>query len=348
MNQNVANDYNRHPFLKFMVSPKMRVWRHVSLFAIIFLLDGMNADQPREAGDIRLITFGVFMLLIYVNIYVFVPRFLFRQRYVFYALATLGTSAFLNVFLVWKDGISPPLNGQPLQYSLAAYLGITFFILIFFACSAAIKLFQRSVIDYYRINQLEKYTLNAELEQLKSQINPHFLFNTLNNVNVLTKKDPEKASDILHKLSDLLRYQLYDSAHSRVALSGDIEFLNNLLELEKIRRDHFTFIIEQEGVIPYLHIPPFLFVPFVENAVKHNADAIGEPYVHIRFYVRGNRLFFECRNSKPLQPPVPKKAGGLGLNNIRRRLDLLYPDTHTLTIDNQADTYTVQLSIPIT
>lgn len=352
MNTGIStDDYTQRPFLNFMISPKHRIWRHLSLFALIILLDSLN-DKPKDENvAIGLLALGFIMALLYVNMYLLVPQFLFKQRYIYYVISTLILTLLLHLFFVWKDANWGPANGnEPLKFTAEGYFGVLFVVLILFACSGAIKLFQRTVMDYYRINQLEKSTLHAELERLKSQINPHFLFNTLNNVNVLTKKDPEKASDILHKLSDLLRYQLYDSAHNSIHLTGDIDFLNNLLELEKIRRDDFEFSIRREGEIRHIQLPPFLFIPFVENAVKHNADANAHSYVDISFRAETERLYFECRNSKPARPIVPssrQKTGGLGLRNIRRRLQLLYPDTHTLRIQDQPNTYSVYLSIPI-
>lgn len=149
--------------------------------------------------------------------------------------------------------------------------------------STAVRLFQRWVFDSCRINEMEKRRLQSELDQLKNQINPHFLFNMLNNASVLTHKDPEKASQVLMKLSDLLRYQLYDSMRDKVLLTSDIHFLTNLLELEKIRRDRFEYMVSREGNISSIMIPPFLFVIFVENAVKHNLDAYNASFVQLFF-----------------------------------------------------------------
>lgn len=121
-----------------------------------------------------------------------------------------------------------------------------------------------------RIDELESTTLQSELTFLKNQINPHFLFNMLNNANVLIKRNPEEASKVLFKLEDLLRYQINDSSRERVSLASDIRFLNDYLNLEKIRRDNFQFTLRQEGEVDSIWIQPLLFIPFVENAVKHS------------------------------------------------------------------------------
>jgi LytS/YehU family sensor histidine kinase len=182
---------------------------------------------------------------------------------------------------------------------------------------------------------------------LKKQINPHFLFNTLNNANVLTQKDPEKASQVLMKLSDLLRYQLYDSARNKVFLTSDIHFLEDFLNLEKIRRDNFDFSITLNGELQGVEVAPLLFITFVENAVKHNIDAENSSYVYLFFSVIDDELNFHCINSKPHIRVAKSKNGGLGLTNVMRRLELLYPGRHELKVTDTLETFNVHLTIKI-
>lgn len=193
--------------------------------------------------------------------------------------------------------------------------------------------------------QLQQANMRSEMEQLKSQLNPHFLFNTLNNVNVLTQTDPVKASQVLLGLSDLLRYQLYESAKENILLSKDIEFIRNLLALEKIRKNDFTFEVKTEGNTDNIKLPPFLFMPFVENAVKHGASSVGHCYISVLFQIKGSQLHFSCENSKPVVKS--NFPGGLGLKNIVRRLELLYPGKHQLNISDTKEKYIVQLILPI-
>ena len=148
----------------------------------------------------------------------------------------------------------------------------------------------------------------------------------LNNANVLIKRNPEEASKVLFKLEDLLRYQINDSSRERVSLASDIRFLNDYLNLEKIRRDNFQFTLRQEGEVDSIWIQPLLFIPFVENAVKHSFDSEHSSYVHVFFKVDAHRLDFRCENSKPAVAVQQGKVGGIGLANIQRRLGLLYPE----------------------
>jgi len=219
--------------------------------------------------------------------------------------------------------------------------------LVLVGASAGIKLFQQWIKDAQHINELESRTIHTELEQLKKQINPHFLFNMLNNAIVLTRQDPEKAAQLLMKLSDLLRYQLYDSKLNKVLITSDIQFLTDLLNLEKTRRDNFEFKVDQKGELNGIQIPPLLFTVFVENAIKHNADADNTSYVDLHFEVHNNQLLFTCINSKPEKMAVQKNEGGLGLANVTRRLELLFPHKHVLSIKNETHIFHVNLVIDL-
>jgi LytS/YehU family sensor histidine kinase len=154
------------------------------------------------------------------------------------------------------------------------------------------------------------------------------------------------ASHILIKLNDLLRYQINGSAGDEVRLEDDIAFLNDFPELEKTRRDRFDCTLTATGDTASVHVPPLLFIPFVENAVKHSSDSESGSYVHVEFRVGDGQLSFACRNSKPASP-AKKNEGGLGLNNIKRRLDLLFGDNHSLELQEERICYTVKLQIKI-
>jgi len=220
---------------------------------------------------------------------------------------------------------------------------ISFGLLIF--GTSALLLFKYWIGYSQRIDELASSTLQSELKFLKKQINPHFLFNMLNNANVLIKKNPEEASRVLFKLEDMLRYQINDSAKEQVLLSSEIHFLNDFLNLEKVRRDKFEYVISKEGDISEVWLPPLLFIPFVENAVKHNVDSENSSYVYLGFKVWDKQLEFQCINSKPKIALQKNEVGGLGLKNIKRRLELLFPERYTLEIEESEISYTVYLHL---
>ncbi|MFT3796144.1 sensor histidine kinase [Flavobacterium sp.] len=333
--------------LQLFIAKKYRWLRHFTVYAVSILVlyySDPEYHEPVESYS-RMVIFFEVMFLSYANMYIFVPKLLFRKRYVAYAISVLFGIVFWSATQQLATRFFEP-DLLPHVEENVGILSFTFVILVLTLASAAIKLFQRWVYDAQRIYDLEQAKAYAELEQLKNQINPHFLFNMLNNANVLTKKDPEKASQVLVRLSDLLRYQLYDSAREKVLLTSDIRFLEDFLNLEKIRRDSFDFVISKEGELNGVQIPALLFISFVENAVKHNNDSAKSSYVNLFFDVRNGELFFRCVNSKPIRKTV-SNSGGLGLANIKRRLELLYPATHSLEIVENAETYSVTLTIKL-
>lgn len=327
---------NRNWVFQFLVSSKYRIYRHLLLISVITCV--LYNSTPEIAEPTLILIF--FLVLFYINMYLLVPKFLFKNKNIQYCLSVLGIIAISAIGGYLFNSTSDE-EGLGLNIPLFSFL-----IVVLIAASSSVKLFQKWMADKQLIDELEKSKTYAELEQLKNQINPHFLFNMLNNANVLTKKDPEKASQVLMKLSDLLRYQLYDSARDKVLLTSDIHFLEDFLNLEKVRRDSFDFLISKEGNLSGVQIPPLLFISFVENAVKHNNDATKSSYVNLFFDVRNDELFFKCINSKPVLKSV-NNTGGLGLTNIRRRLVLLFPASHNLTIEDNQETYCVNLVIKL-
>lgn len=348
MSENLHKEsINTDGMLRFVISAKYRLLRHLALilFSVLVLFYSQpEYSEPFESYN-RILIFLLVMLLSYSNMYFFVPRFLFKNRYLVYVLFVLAFILFWTfIHSVTSDLFEPYL--LPHQENSIGVLQFSFIVIVIISASSAIKLFQQWMGDKQLIDDLEKSKISTELEQLKNQINPHFLFNMLNNANVLTQKDPEKASQVLLRLSDLLRYQLYDSTREKVLLTSDIHFLEDFLNLEKIRRDNFSFLISKEGGLSGVQIPPLLFISFVENAVKHNNDSAKSSYVNLFFDAKDDELIFRCVNSKPLQKAV-SQSGGLGLSNIKRRLELLFPQNHSLKITDNEETFTVYLSIKL-
>ncbi|MWB95235.1 histidine kinase [Flavobacterium sp. GA093] len=333
--------------VEFFISDKYRFYRHLLLitFSIIVLYySPPDYIEPFETYN-RIVFFIQIILLVYSNMYFFVPKFLLRKKYLNYGLSVLSG---MILAYVMHECASCYLKSYLLPYEddNINFFTYSFMIMVLIIASAAIKLFQQWISDSQLIHDLELAKAGAELEQLKNQINPHFLFNMLNNANVLIEDDPKKASQVLVKLSDLLRYQLYDSSRDKVLLTSEIHFLEDFLNLEKVRRDNFNFLISKEGELSGIQVPPLLFISFVENAVKHNNDSAKSSYVNLFFDVRRTELFFKCINSKPAVKAI-NKSGGLGMANIQRRLELLFPSTHDLKIEDNAETYCVTLTLKL-
>lgn len=294
-------------------------------------------------------------ILCYANIYLLVPKYLYERRFGRYILGCFAFAviAFIMLCIISQSLSGSSYDGAPIWLIVLNSISSIITMAVIIASSTSLVLFIDWQEERKRISQLEEESVKAELSILKEQINPHFLFNTLNNVNVLLKKDAEEASRILFKLEELLRYQLKDNRDESVSLQSDIDFLDNYLRLEKIRRDHFDYRITLDGDIKQMTLPPLLFITFVENAVKHNVYGEGKAYVDITFHAHGDTLLFICNNSKADKTVTDKNeatcasCSGLGLKNIQRRLVLLYPDKHQLTIDDQGKIFSVKLKITL-
>lgn len=342
----------------FLLGARYRVCRHLMMQLVVLSITvNVFWYQPLESLPFMyrflgwLVYFFTINLVVYTNICLLVPRFLLKNRFGLYllgALATVILSGGMTVVLfgvLFGSWMSDPAPDQ-FTAILNAFSGLLTFGFVT-AGTAAILLFRYWIRYNRRIDELEATTLQSELKFLRNQINPHFLFNMLNNANVLIKRSPEEASKVLFKLEDLLRYQINDSSRERVSLRSDIRFLQDYLNLEKIRRDKFDFVLQEEGDIDSVWIQPLLFIPFVENAVKHNFDSENGSYVHLHFTVHDRLLNFCCENSKPAVAAGDNPVGGIGLVNIRRRLELLYPGRYLLEQMESETKYTVNLHLTL-
>jgi two-component system, LytTR family, sensor kinase len=214
----------------------------------------------------------------------------------------------------------------------------------------------RVIMDWWRYQQekqeLMTRTMQSELRFLKSQINPHFLFNTLNNLYALTLKKSDQAPEIVLKLSEIMRYMLYECNEKQVYLSKEILYMNNYLDLERLRQPKdadITFV--SKGRVSEQMVAPLLFVPFVENSFKHglNHQINGGGFVHISLHVSDNDLEFIIENSKTEHLPQMShpRSGGIGLVNVKQRLQMLYPDAYSLSVKDEPGLYTVTLNLSL-
>ncbi len=294
----------------------------------------------------------------YFNLFFLKPRLLDQRRFPSYGLS-LG--ALILLFPIFVQQLVVLLvDGTDCEECLVPSLGATseFLSYYIFTCleimfilgtTTAIQFFQDLAVARGKIQSLETKKLQTELDLLKAQINPHFLFNSLNNIHVLTRTNPSQASETVLQLSDLLSYQLYECAKDQVLLEKEIEYLRNFLDLHRIRRENANITFTFSGAAHGIFVPPLLFIPFVENAVKHGNSVLEDGYIRVDmevFECNGRHLRFMIENSKgtPL-PPSPKS--GLGLENVKRRLELLFPGQHKLTIKDEDRTFRVELKIDL-
>ena len=222
-------------------------------------------------------------------------------------------------------------------------------LLLLLGVNVGVKYFFRTLNIKKRMLELEHENLNQQLAYLKYQINPHFFMNTLNNIHALVDIDPERAKTSIVELSKLMRYVLYEGNNKLTPLSREVQFLRNYVQLMSMRyTGNVSISLDVPEVLPDSMLPPLLLVIFVENAFKHGISYRTKSFVEISLQPHGDRLLFSCRNSRPEIKHDENMKGGVGLSNVRRRLDLLFPGNYTLDIKEQEDTYTVHLDIPLT
>jgi len=194
------------------------------------------------------------------------------------------------------------------------------------------------------IQNLKAEKSQAELSLLRTQINPHFYFNTLNNLYALTIKNSKQAPEVILKLSDMMRYTIYEGEKELVKLNDEIEYLNNYIELHKIRYKKSVNIVFTQDIDTSLQVAPLLFIILLENAFKHGVESLAEnAYIHMNLKENKEHIYFEIENN--FDPKEVSKSNGIGLKNLKRRLSLLYPKKHNLVIDKTANTYKTTLKI---
>ncbi|HAS46793.1 MAG TPA: sensor histidine kinase [Microscillaceae bacterium] len=322
-------------------------------------------DQPQS-----FIMFWCFVMLhtlaVNFNIYFLLPKYLEKGKLTQYIVYVSGWIVFTSLTLLTCFFVT----AQILNMSMSEFCGITevslsslfhFYVVRVFPATAgammlgmSLKLAKNWSQAKKRQQKLEKEKLETELKFLKYQFNPHFLFNTINSIFFLIHKDPTMASAALAKFSELLRYQLYECNETQIPLSNEIAYLENFMALEKLRKnDNFkvSFEVDQQNK-GHLGIASFILMTFVENAFKHVSKHKKMPnWVDIKLYFDGDqRLNFEVINSKSQVDVAVKEAvkyGGIGLKNVRRRLDLIYPDQHDLIIEDLGTTFRVKLQLDL-
>ena len=256
----------------------------------------------------------------------------------------------MNAEMMASKQQPPPMRGGgPLVMFGPGEMVLFFGGLLLMGMNLGVKLYFRSQEDADILSQIEKHALERQLQYLKYQVNPHFLMNTLNNIHALVDIDPERAKTSIVELSKLMRYVLYEGNNKLTSLSREVQFLNNYVRLMSMRySDNVRISLDVPEILPDSMLPPLLLVIFVENAFKHGISYRTKSFVEISLKPHGDRLLFSCRNSRPEIKHDENMKGGVGLSNVRRRLDLLFPGNYTLDIKEQEDTYTVCLDIPLT
>ncbi len=292
---------------------------------------------------------GVLIFIVYFNFYYLIPRLFPSKKFLYWAMLFASMALFsvvhgqYRVWLFTQYHIGTYENAGRLSYLLFAnFLNAGRFVLISVLLKFTVDWFDQQK----ELTQAKVDRLQAELKYLKNQINPHFLFNTLNNLYSLSLKKSDKTPDLILRLSEMMAYMLYESNEEKVRLVKDIEHLDNFIELERIRSSEAKFSFEKLGEIKDQMVAPFLLLPLVENVFKHgyNGGDAGS-IARARLTIEKNELTFEVVNSKGLEKNG--REGGTGLENLRKRLNHIYAGKHSLKILDEATSFSASLKIQL-
>lgn len=235
---------------------------------------------------------------------------------------------------------------QPLPIMGPGELMAAICVVLLMGMNLGVKYYFKEEQDAEERQELDKKNLEQRLQYLRYQVNPHFFMNTLNNIHALVDIDPEKAKTTIVELSKMMRYILYEGSNRLIPVQREMQFLNNYVLLMRLRYpDKVAITFDAPSAVPDLLLPPLLLIIFVENAFKHGISYCNDSFINISFRIEDGRLVFKCRNSKNMNMNCEK--GGLGLVNVRKRLDLLFAQNYRLDITDGADVYEVTLSLPL-
>ncbi|MDR3712010.1 MAG: sensor histidine kinase [Puia sp.] len=344
---------------------------HLAAWTCFISLPFVFYPRPRDVSFFTEKYFSLFfiinnLLLIgfyYLNTVVLIPRLLEQKKLFAYIgiilclLIIYGCVPRIYHYLsAGQDGRffshrTPPAPGQaphPHEFRppLLSAGSISIFLLVF-VFSTGVKVINHWLRSEQRNKEIANEKLNAELSFLKAQINPHFLFNTLNNIYSLATNHSDQTAAAIMKLSNIMRYVLTEAKNDQVPLEKEIQFISHYIELQKMRlTDKSSVSFTIQGDTANRTIAPLLFLPFVENAFKYGVSTREASPIHILLEITGNLIYFKVVNGKHINTTLKMVDNtGIGINNTRRRLDLLYPGKHTLTIADEASTFTVHLNI---
>lgn len=300
----------------------------------------------------ELVDVSFYIVIVYVNILYLIPQFLQKKKFFLYLLSFIGLIILISPIKTLSYVLL--YQNDPYLQSVVVESQTTIFLICLFVGmgSTIFKVTTDWLVHQNEKRELLSQNLQSELKFLKSQINPHFFFNTLNNLYALTLKKSDLAPEIVLRLSEMMRYMLYESNGKRVSLKKEINYIKNYLELEKLRQGNkFNIDFKMTGDLDGQEIAPLIFSPFLENSFKHGLDhQIKSGYVNIDLHLDKEAINLEIENSKPPSIPVKrkrKKSGGIGLENVKRRLQLLYPKKHELNIEDKPNSFRVLLNIQL-
>ena len=319
----------------------------LSIIFLVTLAGNLWAIKGALVSTAMLLGILAWSLALFYSGYSFiVPKFFSKNRFGTGILTAIGICLVFPLLPQIEKVFSAILGNGWMDYSMSGYIQGIFLALFILASGMLLRAFVNWIDGQQKKKELENEKLKSKLMVLINQNNPHFIFNVLNNIDSLITSKPAKASETINKLSGLLRYVYSNSEKDLVTLVSDIEYIENYIELQKLRLDNDVKIqLEKDNISNSIQVVPMLFLPFIENAFKHGLVDNKNP-LNIKFSTRNNELLFECINNTDSNVNN-KSDSGFGLSNIIKRLDLMYLSKYNLNIENKECVYSVSLTLHI-
>lgn len=334
---------------------RLTIATHVIVWLLLLVVPYVTTDQVfnsmDEASDIKylihcLILSAVLISMFYFNYFFLIPRFLLTKKYWLYFIflfASIATVFYLTVALFIFSDFNPEILAKtnPVIEKIIPVIIIN-----------TVSLWLLSIVSsvlmaaYNRLKQTEEEKLSAQIASLKSQINPHFLFNTLNNIYATAIDTSPKAADMVDRLSDMMRYTMKDTQQNFVLLEDELNYIDNFIELQKLRLDRSVKLeYHTLEIIPVLQIAPMLLIPFIENSFKHGVNSEQKSWIIIELTMNKTQFQLNVTNNKVSVQKDIFERSGLGIENTKHRLNLIYPSKHLLAINDTEKEFSVSLFI---
>jgi two-component system, LytTR family, sensor kinase len=328
------------------------------LFLIIVILAVLYGSEEQSVAEAKILESGKFLFFFAVlpsaisfySFYFFLfPKYLLRKKIILsivYGVLISAGSALIGFLALSALDKTICNDDDPVETAIGSTIFCTFITLICGIIALVLKGFITWFQEIKLKDELKLKNRDMELALVKSQLDPHFLFNTINNIDVLILKNANEASNYLNKLSDIMRFMLFETKPENILLSKEIEYIEKYIELQKIRTANSNYVnFNIEGHADSKIIAPMVFIPFIENAFKHTTNKKIENAVSINIFIENKVIKLECKNKFDPNRKLQKEKGGLGNELIQKRLNLIYPDKHTLKVSNLNGVYSVYLTI---
>lgn len=334
----------------FAILIHILVW--AVLFSLPYLLSSGQTSDLQKITEHSLIPLVFYAVIFYANYFVFINAFLFKKKVVLYFIV----NAVLITFFIWlnfqlRDYFTqkyPMMEDTKINFPPKRFFmyidGLSLIIPLIF--SITLRIYERWVKTEVEKNESKNTQLESELQHLRYQLQPHFFFNSLNNIYSLVDISPEKAKETIHSLSILMRYLLYESNVEKVSLKKEIEFIERYIDIMNMRTSEKTIVnVDFPTLTDDLQVAPLLFISLIENAFKHGVSATGNSNIYFSMQIDGPKIKFESQNNNIKKSHADKSGSGIGLKNIQKRLELLYPENYFFKIQQTDQMFSTHLEI---